>query len=208
MAAPHVAGIAALFFGVHPTWSPMAVKSAMMTTASRVKKANGKLSRDYFAQGAGNVRPDRMFNPGVIFNAGERDWLGFLEGMGVNTGSGVSPIDPSDYNSPSIAIGRLVGSQTVTRRVAAVKPGSYQTSISVPGVTATVSPSVVNFSSAGQTKVIKVTFRPEAAPFSEAVLGSLKLKGAGTVARLPIAVVPQAASAPNVVTPAPESADR
>jgi len=200
MAAPHVAGIAALFFGVHPKWSPMAVKSAMMTTAARVKKANGKLSRDYFAQGAGNVRPGRMFNPGVIFNAGDRDWLGFLEGMGVDTDSGVSPIDPSDYNSPSIAIGRLVGSQTVTRRVTAVKPGSYQASISVPGVTATVSPSVVNFSSAGQTKAIDVTFRRKAAPFSEAVLGSLKLKGAGAVARLPIAVVPEAAAAPNVVT--------
>ena len=199
MAAPHVAGIAALFFGVHPTWSPMAVKSAIMTTASRVKKANGKLSRDYFAQGAGNVRPDRMFNPGVIFNAGERDWRGFLEGAGFHTDSGVSPIDPSDYNSPSIAIGKLVGSQTVTRRVTAVKPGSYQASISVPGVTATVNPSVVNFSSAGQTKAIKITFRRKTAPYSEAVFGSLKLKGAGTVARLPITVVPQAAAAPNVV---------
>jgi subtilisin family serine protease len=209
MAAPHVAGIAALFFSVHPKWSPMAVKSAMMTTAARVKGANGKLSRDYLAQGAGNVRPDRMFNPGVIVNAGERDWHGFLEGMGFDTDSSVSPIDPSDYNSPSIAIGKLVGSQTVTRRFTAVKPGSYQASISMPGVTATVSPSVVNFSSAGQTKAIKVTFRRKAAPFSETVFGSLKLKGAGTVARLPIAVVPQAVVAPNVVvTGTPERADR
>jgi subtilisin family serine protease len=199
MAAPHVAGIAALFFGVHPKWSPMAVKSAIMTTASRVKKANGKLSKDYFAQGAGNVRPDRMFNPGVIFDAGEKDWLAFLEGTGFDTDSGVSPIDPSDYNSPSIAIGKLVGSQTVTRRITAVKPGSYQASISVPGVTATVSPAVVNFASAGQTKTIKVTFTRKAAPFSEVVFGSLKLEGAGTIARLPIAVVPQAAAAPNVV---------
>jgi subtilisin family serine protease len=199
MAAPHVAGIAALFFGVHPRWSPMAVKSAIMTTASRVKKANGKLSRDYFAQGAGNVRPDRMFNPGVIFDAGEKDWLAFLEGEGFDTESGVSPMDPSDYNSPSIAIGKLVGSQTVTRRITAVKPGSYQASISMPGVTATVSPSVVNFGSAGQTKTIKITFTRKTAPFSEVVFGSLKLQGAGTVARLPVAVVPQAATAPSVV---------
>jgi subtilisin family serine protease len=199
MAAPHVAGIAALFFGVHPRWSPMAVKSAIMTTASRVKKANGKLSRDYFAQGAGNVRPDRMFNPGVIFDAGEKDWLAFLEGEGFDTESGVSPMDPSDYNSPSIAIGKLVGSQTVTRRITAVKPGSYQASISVPGVTATVSPSVVNLASASQTKTIKITFTRKTAPFSEVVFGSLKLQGAGTVARLPVAVVPQAATAPSVV---------
>ena len=101
MASPHIAGIAALYFGVHPKWSPMAVKSAIMTTASRVKKANGKRSRDYLAQGAGNVRPDRMFNPGVIFDSMEtRTGWAFLEGEGFDTDSGVAAIDPSDYNSP------------------------------------------------------------------------------------------------------------
>ena len=199
MASPHVAGIAALYFGVHPKWSPMAVKSAIMTTSSRVKKSNGKLSRDYFAQGAGNVRPDRMFNPGVIFDAGLEDWLAFLEGEGFATDTGVKPIDPSDYNAPSIAIGNLVGSQTVTRRITAVKPGSYATTISVPGVTATVSPSVVNFTSAGQTKTVEITFSRKTAPLSEVVLGSLKFTGAGTLARLPITVVPQAGDAPNMV---------
>jgi len=191
MAAPHVAGIAALYFGVHPKWSPMKVKSAIMTTASRVKKANGKLSRDYFAQGAGNVRPDRMFNPGVIVDAGEKDWWGFLKGEGFNTDSGVSAIDPSDYNSPSIAIGKLVGSQTATRTITAVEPGSYQTSISVPGIATTVSPSVLDFTAAGQTETIKITFTREDAALSKAVLGSLKIEGAGAVARLPIAVVPE-----------------
>jgi subtilisin family serine protease len=190
MASPHIAGVAALYFGVHPEWSPMAVKSAIMTTAARVKKADGNLSRDYLAQGAGNVRPDRMFNPGLIFNSRERDWLGFLEGVGFDTKSRVSPIDPSNYNSPSIAIGELVGSQTVTRKVTAVKPGVYQASVTVPGVAATVSPSVLDFGNAGQTKTIKITFSREAAPHSEPVFGSLKLEGAGTLARLPIVVVP------------------
>jgi subtilisin family serine protease len=200
MASPHIAGIAALYFGVHPKWSPMAVKSAMMTTGSRVKTADGTLSRDYSAQGAGNVRPDRMFNPGVIFDASERDWWGFLEGQGFATDSGVEPIDPSDYNAPSIAIGKLVGSQTVTRKVSAVKPGSYQTTITVPGVRATVNPSTLNFTSAGETKTVTISFTPEAAPPSEAVFGSLKFAGAGTLARLPIVVVPQASAAPAGVT--------
>jgi len=200
MASPHISGIAALYFGVHPGWSPMAVKSAIMTTAARVKKANGKLSHDYFAQGAGNVRPDRMLNPGVVFDAGEKDWLAFLEGEGFDTHTGVKPVDPSDYNAPSIAIGKLVGSQTVTRRVTAVKPGTYQTTISVPGVAATVTPSALTFSSAGQTKSVKITFTREAAPLSEVVLGSMKFAGAGTLARLPIAVVPEAADTTAVVT--------
>jgi hypothetical protein len=84
--------------------------------------------------------------------------------------------------------------------VTAVKPGSYQTSISVPGVAATVSPSIVNFSRAGETKTIKITFTRKAAAFSEVAFGALKVEGAGTLARVPIAVVPQAADAPDVVT--------
>jgi subtilisin family serine protease len=192
MASPHVAGIAALYFGVHPKWSPMAVKSAIMTTASRVKKANGKRSRDYLAQGAGNVRPDRMFNPGVIFDSGEKDWLSFLEGEGFDTDAGVAAVDPSDYNSPSIAIGKLVGSQTVTRKLTAVKAGSYRTTISVPGVTATVSPSIVNFSSAGETKTVKITLTRKNAPFSKPIFGSVKFAGVGTAARVPIVVVAEA----------------
>jgi subtilisin family serine protease len=200
MASPHIAGIAALYFGVHPKWSPMAVKSAIMTTGSHVKTAEGKVSRDYSAQGAGNVRPDRMFNPGVIFDASERDWLGFLEGQGFATDSGVEPADPSDYNAPSIAIGNLAGSQTVTRKVTAVKPGSYQTTISVPGVTATVNPSTLNFTSAGETKTVTISITPEAALPSDAVFGSLKFAGAGTLARLPIVVLSQASAAPPGVT--------
>jgi subtilisin family serine protease len=200
MASPHIAGIAALYFGVHPKWSPMAVKSAIMTTAAQVKTAQGKVSRDYFAQGAGNVRPDRMFNPGVIFDAKEKDWLGFLEGVGFDTDTAVKPINSSDYNTPSVAIGELVGSQTVTRRVTAVKPGSYQTSITVPGVTATVSPSTLHFARAGQTDTITITFAPGAAPASKTVFGSLTIDGSGTVAHVPIAVAPQAPAAQSAVT--------
>ena len=103
----------------------MAVKSAMMTTSTPDQEPRrfGQPGPIH-AQGAGNVRPDRMFNPGVIFDAGHEDWLGFLEGLGYDTGPSASPIDPSDYNSPSIAVGKLVGTKTVTRRVTAVSPAS------------------------------------------------------------------------------------
>ena len=78
MSSPHIAGVAALYFGKRPKWSPMAVKSALMTSARRTKNPDGSVNRDWYAQGAGNVRPYRMFNPGVIFDAGEEDWRGIL----------------------------------------------------------------------------------------------------------------------------------
>jgi subtilisin family serine protease len=197
MAAPHVAGLAALYFGKHPRWGPMSIKSAIMTTASRVRTSAGAVSNDYFAEGAGNVRPDRMFDPGVIFRSSARDWLAYLEGLGVDTRTGVAPIDPSDFNAPSIAIGELVGSQTVTRRVTAVKAGIYQTSIGLAGVQASVSPSLLSFTRPGQTRTIKITFSRQTAPLSKPDFGSLRITGSGTTARVPIVVVPEAVAAPD-----------
>ena len=54
MAAPHVAGAAALLKQAHPDWSPSKIKSALMTTA-KVLEDGGK---DYmvFEQGAGRIR--------------------------------------------------------------------------------------------------------------------------------------------------------
>ena len=54
-----------------------------------------------------------------MFDHGFNDWLAFLCGTGQLTSPGCSSIaiDPSDLNVPSIAIGDLVGTQTVTRKV-------------------------------------------------------------------------------------------
>ena len=65
MAAPHIAGLAAISQEQQPTWSPMAIKSALMTTAYDTKNANGTPNTDPFAQGAGQVDATRMLNPGT-----------------------------------------------------------------------------------------------------------------------------------------------
>jgi hypothetical protein len=84
--------------------------------------------------------------------------------------------------------------------VTAVKTGTYRTSVVVPGVNATVTPSLVTFTRPGQTKTIKVTLSRQSAALSQAAFGSLSLQSTRATVRLPVAVTPQAVDAPDTVT--------
>jgi hypothetical protein len=70
----------------------------------------------------------------------------------------------------------------------------------VPGITTSVTPSRLTFSRAGQTKTIKVKMKRSTAKIGEAAFGSLSLKSKGATVRVPVAVTPQAADAPDTVT--------
>ncbi|GKB54517.1 peptidase S8/S53 domain-containing protein [Tanacetum coccineum] len=63
MSCPHLAGVAALIKSTHPDWSPAAIKSAILTTASNVS-LNGRFivderdhPADIFTIGSGNSGP-------------------------------------------------------------------------------------------------------------------------------------------------------
>ncbi|WP_201752779.1 S8 family serine peptidase [Micromonospora rubida] len=199
MAAPHIAGLAALYLAKNPDWSPARVKSAMMTTTFPTRTATGKRTSDVFAQGAGHVDPAKMLNPGLVYDASEQDWLGYLEGLGVRTGSGVKPIQGSDLNYPSIGVGKLFGTRTVTRKVTAVTPGVYHATVDLPGLKVKVSPSTLRFKKAGETKQFTVTMELKTAPAGVPTIGSLTWHGGGTVVRSPIVVTPQSVLAPTEV---------
>ncbi|KAJ6311826.1 hypothetical protein OIU77_013555 [Salix suchowensis] len=78
MACPHATGAAAYVKSYHPTWSPAAIKSALMTTASSM---SGGLDNDAeFAYGAGHINPVRAINPGLVYDAGPNDYIKFLCG--------------------------------------------------------------------------------------------------------------------------------
>ncbi|HEY8979715.1 MAG TPA: S8 family serine peptidase [Streptomyces sp.] len=200
MAAPHITGLAAIYLGLHPKWSPMAIKSAMMTTTSPTLTPEGKPSEDAYAQGAGEVSAWRMLRPGLVYDSSERDWLSYLEGLGIDTGTGAKPIDTSDLNSASIAVGDLVGSQTVKRTVTAVTPGVYRASVDLPGVKATVTPSTLRFTRPGERKTFTVKLDVTTAPVGVADTGSLTWTSGRTTVRSPIVVTPQSVRAPARVT--------
>ena len=202
MAAPHVAGLAAIYLGAKPLATPAEVKSALMTTATDVVTADGAVSTDPWAQGAGFVNTQSMLDPGLIYQNGTTDWFGYLRGLGyVLPDEWVgSPIDPSDVNIASIAIGALAGSQTVTRTVTALEPGEYTASVSgVPGVDVTVSPSTLSFAEAGDTATFEVTFDVTTAPLSTWSSGFLTWNSSEHAVRSPLAVQPVALAAPEWV---------
>src|SRR5207253_2425071 len=87
MSAPHVTGLGALLKQLHPNWSPMAIKSALMTSASDVLDGPNTNPLVIFRQGAGHVKPNSAADPGLVFNSSFNNWLAFLCG----TTNGVNP---------------------------------------------------------------------------------------------------------------------
>lgn len=193
MSSPHIAGLAALYLGERPGATPGEVKSAMMTTAYNTVNDDGSQSTDPFAQGAGHVDPTKFFDAGLIYDNGPADWAAFLQGKGLRD-FGVEPIDGSDLNLASIAIGSLSGEQTVTRTVRATTAGTYTASVDLPGFTATVEPASLTLA-AGATGTFTVTFAKTSAAAEEWGTGFLTWTGPETV-RSPIALYPVTVDAP------------
>lgn len=191
MASPHIAGIGALLSQAHPDWSPAEMKSALQTSAVDMATPTSP-----FAQGAGLVQPTPAAAVDLVYDAGFMDWLQFIQGQGLDVG--VAPIDASDLNQATIAIGQLAGSQTVTRTVTNVSGGTvtYNASASVPGINVTVSPSSLTLAP-GESKSFEVTFTStNAATLGEYATGTLTWSNGSKSVRSAVAVRPVGVSAP------------
>ncbi|WP_406250606.1 S8 family serine peptidase [Microbacterium sp. M] len=196
MAAPHVAGLGALYLSERPNAAPAEIKSALMTTASNTVLADGSENTNPFEQGAGQVEPTRFFEPGMLYLNGAADWAAFLEGKQLAEFDGIDPIDGSDLNLASISIGTLTSEQTVTRTVTSTAAGTYTASAEVAGLDVTVEPSTLTFGAAGETATFTVTVDNVSAPVEQWATGSLTWTGEDREVRSPIAVFPVTADAP------------
>ncbi len=200
MAAPQVAGLAALYLGANPDATPDEVKSAIMTTAYDTVHADGSADVDPFAQGAGYIDPRRALQPGLLYLNGPAEWAGFLQGQG-RADTDALELEGSEINLPSIAIGTLTQQQTVTRTLTATRAGTYRATASIPGVAVTVRPSTLEFAGPGDTQEFAITMTGRTAPAEVWATGFLTWTGEdGTVVRSPLAVKPATVDATALVT--------
>ncbi|XP_057429284.1 subtilisin-like protease SBT2.5 isoform X2 [Lotus japonicus] len=211
MAAPHIAGIAALIKQKHPHWSPAAIKSALMTTSTTIDRAgNPILAQQYseteavklvratpFDYGSGHVSPRAALNPGLIFDAGYEDYLGFLcttPGIDVheiknytNSQCNNTMGHPSNLNSPSITVAHLVRTRIVTRTVTNVaEEETYVIQARMqPAIAIEVNPPAMTIKAGASRKfTVTLTVRSVTGTYS---FGEVMMKGSrGHKVRIPV----------------------
>ncbi|KAK1409423.1 hypothetical protein QVD17_35949 [Tagetes erecta] len=185
MSCPHASGAAAYVKSFHPTWSPAAIKSALMTTAAPMSPT--KNTDAEFAYGSGHIDPIKAVDPGLVYDAGEQDFVSFLCGQGYNatnlkivTGdssacSAATNATVWDLNYPSFALSaKTSGSinRTFNRTVTNVgaASSSYQANVVAPsGMSVKVNPSSLAFKAVGEKQTFVVTV--------DATIGSNTLSG-------------------------------
>jgi hypothetical protein len=212
MSTPHIAGLAALLMSKHPDWSPMWVKSALMTTASRKDNKGKPIPGSPLDFGAGQVDPARAFNPGLVYDSSPTEWLQFSCGIGVHLllddGSDicdqVGSIAPNNLNYPSIAFGALAGTETVTRTVTNTRHrwAIYVADVKAPaGYKVKVDPQVLVVKPGG-TASFKVTVTRTTAALDTYGFGSLTWRNVfdGNSVTSPIAVQAVALASPTEVS--------
>ncbi len=205
MSSPHVAGLFALISQAHPDWTPAMAKSALMTTADRDVRDNDRVSQaGVFAMGAGHVDPGgkgagSAFNPGLVYDAGFLEYLGFLCDAEPTALSPTTcpfletngiPTDASDLNLASIGIGELAGSQTITRTVTSVasKTLKYKVKVKAPaGYDVSVSPSSFTIAP-GESVTYTVTIDNLSGPIGEWRTGSIEWRSGDYRVYSPVAV--------------------
>uniref|UniRef100_A0A0D6R414 Subtilisin-like protease fibronectin type-III domain-containing protein n=1 Tax=Araucaria cunninghamii TaxID=56994 RepID=A0A0D6R414_ARACU len=224
MSCPHVSGVAALLKGAQPGWSPAAIRSALMTTAYTVDNTGAPL-RDVatgndstpFDHGAGHVDPQRALTPGLVYDMGVQDYVGFLCALSytpqqirllvksnLTCTKKARLRSPGNLNYPSFSVvfsshhDHFNRSATVvkyTRTVTNVGQGAskYRVAVSAPPtVKITVKPTTLSFQSVNQKRSYTVTFiAKRAAPrlTAAASFGSITWTDGLHKVRSPVAIM-------------------
>ncbi|HEY5248785.1 MAG TPA: S8 family serine peptidase, partial [Dermatophilaceae bacterium] len=122
MSAPHVAGSALLMKALHPTWTPGAIKSALMTTSTtKVLKEDLTTPADPFDFGAGRVDLTKSGSTPIVFD----------ETAARMATAGASGLTALDLNLPSVNVPTMPGTVTLSRTARNVTGKDYEFRVSV-----------------------------------------------------------------------------
>ncbi|KAJ4721829.1 Subtilisin-like protease [Melia azedarach] len=180
MACPHVSGIVALIKSTKRDWSPAAIRSALVTTASQTGKdgvsifelGSSRKPADPFDMGGGFVNPNKAMDPGLVYDITPAEYIQFLCSMGHNNKSISRQLMTTasckrnnhmrlNLNLPSITIPGLSKTVTVTRKVTNVGHihSIYKAVLEPPyGIKMSVEPQVLSFNVTNKIMSFKVTF--------------------------------------------------
>eukprot|EP00897_Mesotaenium_endlicherianum_P007855 jgi/Mesen1/7098/ME000369S06421 len=175
MSVGQVAGIAALVKAINPKWTPAMIQSAIMTTATTKTRQGTPIQTAFnttatpFNYGNGHVQPNDAITPGLVYNAGVADYVGFLCCLGYTDEQVFKRVGKhcplvrgyaKNYNYPSFAVPGVKKSVVISRTLTNVGPASTYTAkiVNPPGIVLKIVPGRLTFT-AGQTQVFRVSVR-------------------------------------------------
>ncbi|PRQ27262.1 putative tripeptidyl-peptidase II [Rosa chinensis] len=216
MACPHVSGIAATVKSQNPTWSPSAIRSAIMTTATRINNLKTPITTDSssiatpYDYGAGEVTVTGPLHPGLVYETDTVDYLNYLCYYGFDTsklktiartapiGFACSKDSKADYisniNYPSIAISKFNGkeSRNISRKVTNVAGDGevvFTAIVDTPsGLSVKVIPDKLHFSKNNQKLSYQMVFSSTTSVPKEDMFGSLTWSNGKYKVRSPFVV--------------------
>ncbi|KAH0764282.1 hypothetical protein KY285_000153 [Solanum tuberosum] len=189
MSCAHVSAIVATLKSQNPSWSPSAIRSAIMTTASQqsntkspviVNSAYGEYLATPYDFGAGVATLSGPSQPGLVYETKITDYLQFLCSQGYNTSTikliskklpdnfschaNSSDESMSNMNYPSIAVSLSKERETkkLTRTLTRIddEESEYTATITTPdALRVEVSPKKLKFTSDRKKLSYQVTFK-------------------------------------------------
>ncbi|CAA0829670.1 Subtilisin-like serine endopeptidase family protein [Striga hermonthica] len=191
MATPHVSGAAAYVKTYHPSWSPAAIKSALMTTSTlfKVKPVEAEL-----ATGAGQLNPTQALHPGLVYDMDIIYYVSLLCKQGYTSDDIILLTGSKSYNCSKIPQAKGADglnypsiyyqvddpesgfSEVYYREVTNVGFGksTYKAEVNSPeGLSIEVNPNVLNFDRAYQKASFAVTLKGKLPPKVTYLSGSL-----------------------------------
>ncbi|KAF7076538.1 hypothetical protein CFC21_081172 [Triticum aestivum] len=221
MAVPHVSGAAILLKSVHQSWSPAAIKSALMTTADIVDNSGNGIQDEQldaakaYKLGAGHINVSMAMDPGLVYELNEGQYAAHvcstlgeaaLHAISRNDSwrcSELPTVHLSNLNYPSITVALQPTGFTVEERhtFPRAEPETYTAKVVMPPeVRVAVDPSTLMFTYTGEEASYQIWVSSSSnSPVQGAVYqGTIEWSSSDHMVRSPmIAVVGLAISQPS-----------